>query len=104
MRDADGVGNRQIGRTRVDLRHRHAGNRSCQRAAPAALMHEAMRTACVVVLLRIATVVCVAGFVVVVMDICRHFRRVLGGMQLTELGQDRLDHHPKHQQRQKADA
>ena len=67
-------------------------------------MHEAMTTTCVVVLLRIATVVCVAGFVVVVKDICRHSRCVLGGVQFTELDQDRLDHHPKYQQRQNADA
>ena len=104
VRDADGVGNRQIGHSCVDHRHRHAGKRSCQRGAPAALMHEAMSTTCVVVLLRIATVVCVAGFVVVVMDICRHSRCVLGGVQFTELDQDRLDQHAKYQQRQNADA
>ena len=102
VRDADGVGNRQIGHPCVDHRHKHARSQSCQRSGPANLVHKAMRTACMVILLRIATIIRTVSTVVVPVDICSD--RVLGGMQFADLTQYWLDHQPKHQQRQNAGA
>ena len=69
-------------------------------------MHQAVRTDGVVILFRATAVAGVVSTMVMViaMRICRYRHRVLGGMKLAELGQDRLDHQPKHQQRQNAGA
>ncbi len=63
-------------------------------------MHEAVRTAGVVIPIRGTPVIRIAGSIMAVpMGICGQRHPVLGGMKLTELVQDRLDHQPEHQQR-----
>ncbi len=88
MRDADGVGNRQVGQSRVDHRHRHAVSRPNQRGGPTDLMHESMRASRVAILLRIAIVVRIASvmIVVVAVHVCGYCWCVLGSMEFAELG------------------